>query len=406
RPSYTLGGTGGGIAYNRDEFIAMLQRGLELSPVTSVLVERSIIGWKEFELEVMRDGADNVVIVCSIENIDPMGVHTGDSITCAPAMTLTDREYQQMRDASIRIIREVGVAAGGCNIQFAVDPDTGEQLVIEMNPRVSRSSALASKATGFPIARIGAKVAVGYTLDELPNDITRVTPASFEPVLDYVVVKVPRFAFEKFPTASPELTTQMKSVGEAMAIGRTFKEALQKGFRGLEIGRAGWMVGEGPIDDRLSNDDRETLIAAIRRPTPERLFQVKRALVAGITVEEIHEASRIDRWFLHQLAELVELEEEWIRHPLGQDDATDRAIIRTLKRAGFSDVQLADLRNTTEAQIRTLRHRLGLRPAYKTVDTCAGEFPSSTPYLYSSWDEENEAGPGDDKRETVIILGS
>src|SRR5690606_15262334 len=223
---------------------------------------------------------------------------------------------------------------------------------------------------------------------------------------DYVVVKVPRFAFEKFPTASPELTTQMKSVGEAMAIGRTFKEALQKGFRGLEIGRAGWMVGEGPIDDRLSNDDRETLIAAIRRPTPERLFQVKRALVAGITVEEIHEASRIDRWFLHQLAELVELEEEWIRHPLGQDDATDRAIIRTLKRAGFSDVQLADLRNTTEAQIRTLRHRLGLRPAYKTVDTCAGEFPSSTPYLYSSWDEENEAGPGDDKRETVIILGS
>ncbi len=406
RPSYTLGGSGGGIAYNRDEFIAMLQNGLELSPVTSVLVERSIIGWKEFELEVMRDGADNVVIVCSIENIDPMGVHTGDSITCAPAMTLTDREYQQMRDASIRIIREVGVAAGGCNIQFAVDPDTGEQLVIEMNPRVSRSSALASKATGFPIARIGAKVAVGYTLDELPNDITRVTPASFEPVLDYVVVKVPRFAFEKFPTASPELTTQMKSVGEAMAIGRTFKEALQKGFRGLEIGRAGWMVGEGPIDDRLSDDARETLLAAIRRPTPERLFQVKRALVAGITVEEIHDASRIDRWFLHQLAELVELEEEWIRHPLGQDATADGAILRTLKRAGFSDVQLADLRDSTETEIRALRHRLGLRPAYKTVDTCAGEFPSSTPYLYSSWDEENEAGPGDDKRETVIILGS
>ncbi len=406
RPSYTLGGTGGGIAYNRDEFVQMLQRGLELSPVHTVLVERSIIGWKEFELEVMRDGADNVVIVCSIENIDPMGVHTGDSITCAPAMTLADREYQQMRDASIKIIREVGVAAGGCNIQFAVDPETGEQLVIEMNPRVSRSSALASKATGFPIARIGAKVAVGYTLDELPNDITKVTPASFEPVLDYVVVKIPRFAFEKFPAASPELTTQMKSVGEAMAIGRTFKEALQKGFRGLEIGRAGWMVGDGPIDDRLSDTARATLLGAIRRPTPERLFQVKRALVAGISVEEVHEASQIDPWFLHQLAELVTLEEEWIAHPLGDDDGADRRVLRRLKRAGFSDAQLADLRDLPEATVRDRRHALGLRPAYKTVDTCAGEFPSSTPYLYSSWDEENEAGPGDDTRPTVMILGS
>jgi carbamoyl-phosphate synthase large subunit len=406
RPSFTLGGTGGGVAYNREEFTAMLARGLELSPVTSVLVERSIIGWKEFELEVMRDGADNVVIVCSIENIDPMGVHTGDSITCAPAMTLTDREYQQMRDSSIKIIREVGVAAGGCNVQFAVNPDTGEQLVIEMNPRVSRSSALASKATGFPIARIGTKVAVGYTLDELPNDITKVTPASFEPVLDYVVVKVPRFAFEKFPAASPELTTQMKSVGEAMAIGRTFKEAFQKGFRGLEIGRAGWMVGEGPIDDRLGDNERETLIAAIRRPTPERMFQIKRAMVAGVSVEEIYEASKIDRWFLHQLAELVEMEEEWIRHALGVDDDTDRRLILSLKRAGFSDLQLADLITAKEGEIRDLRHRLGLRPAYKTVDTCAGEFPSSTPYLYSSWDEESEAGPGNDTRETVIILGS
>ncbi len=348
RPSYTLGGTGGGIAYNRDEFMQMLQRGLELSPVHTVLVERSIIGWKEFELEVMRDGADNVVIVCSIENIDPMGVHTGDSITCAPAMTLTDREYQQMRDASLKIIREVGVAAGGCNIQFAVDPETGEQLVIEMNPRVSRSSALASKATGFPIARIGAKVAVGYTLDELPNDITKVTPASFEPVLDYVVVKIPRFAFEKFPAASPELTTQMKSVGEAMAIGRTFKEALQKGFRGLEIGRAGWMVGDGPIDDRLSDNDRATLLGAIRRPTPERLFQVKRALVAGISVEEVHDASQIDPWFLHQLAELVAMEEAWIAHPLGDDDTADRRMLRRLKRAGFADAQLADLRGLPE----------------------------------------------------------
>jgi carbamoyl-phosphate synthase large subunit len=406
RPSFTLGGSGGGIAYNRDEFVTMLGRGLELSPVGSVLVERSIIGWKEFELEVMRDGADNVVIVCSIENIDPMGVHTGDSVTVAPAMTLTDREYQQMRDASIAIIREVGVAAGGCNIQFAVNPETGEQLVIEMNPRVSRSSALASKATGFPIARIGTKVAVGYTLDELPNDITKVTPASFEPVLDYVVVKVPRFAFEKFPSASPELTTQMKSVGEAMAIGRTFKEAFQKGFRGLEIGRAGWMAGEGPLDDRLSDVARETLLAAVRRPTPERLFQVKRALVAGVSVDELHDASRIDRWFLHQLAELVEMEEQWIRHPLGKSDALDREAILAMKRAGFSDVQLADLKDRTEGELRALRHRLGLRPAYKTVDTCAGEFPSSTPYLYSSWDEENEAGPGSDTRETVIILGS
>ena len=406
RPSFTLGGTGGGIAYNREEFVTMVSRALALSPVHSVLVERSIIGWKEYELEVMRDGADNVVIVCSIENLDPMGVHTGDSITVAPAMTLTDREYQQMRDAAIKIIREVGVAAGGCNIQFAVDPDTGEQLVIEMNPRVSRSSALASKATGFPIARIGAKVAVGYTLDELPNDITKVTPASFEPVLDYVVVKIPRFAFEKFPAASPELTTQMKSVGEVMAIGRTFKEAFQKGFRGLEIGRAGWMVGDGPLDDRLSADDRATLLSAIRRPTPERLFQVKRALVAGVSVADLHDASGIDPWFLHQFAELVELEETWIRHRPGGDDVADRQLLRRMKRAGFSDIQLADLAGMTEDALRALRHRLGLRPAYKTVDTCAGEFPSSTPYLYSSWDEESEAGPGEDTRPTVIILGS
>ncbi len=404
RPSFTLGGTGGGIAYNREEFVAMLSRGLELSPVTSVLVERSIIGWKEFELEVMRDGADNVVIVCSIENLDPMGVHTGDSITVAPAMTLTDREYQAMRDASIKIIREVGVAAGGCNIQFAVDPATGEQLVIEMNPRVSRSSALASKATGFPIARIGTKVAVGYTLDELPNDITKVTPASFEPVLDYVVVKIPRFAFEKFPNAEPRLTTQMKSVGEAMAIGRTFKEALQKGFRGLETGRAGWVIGAGPIDDRLSAVDRETLLSAIRTPTPERLFQVKRALVAGVSVADLHDASGIDPWFLHQLAELVTLEEEWIAYAFGTDDAADRQMLRRLKRAGFSDWQLADLKELPEAELRATRHRLGLRPVYKTVDTCAGEFPSSTPYLYSCWDDETEAGP--DGRPTVIILGS
>src|SRR5919112_1269698 len=289
RPSFTIGGSGGGIAYNREEFEVLVRRGLELSPVGSVLVERSVIGWKEFELEVMRDGADNVVIVCSIENLDPMGVHTGDSITVAPAMTLTDREYQVMRDAAIRIIREIGVAAGGCNIQFAVDPATGEQLVIEMNPRVSRSSALASKATGFPIARIGTKVAVGYTLDELPNDITKTTPASFEPVLDYVVVKIPRFAFEKFPAADPTLTTQMKSVGEAMAIGRTFKEAFQKGLRGLEIDRPGWAIGARPIDDRLPDETIESLRGALRQPTPERIFQVKYALQLGIGIPAIAE---------------------------------------------------------------------------------------------------------------------
>src|SRR5512145_1802459 len=289
RPSFTLGGTGGGIAWNREEYEALVRRGLDASPVGSVLVERSVIGWKEFELEVMRDGADNVVIICSIENLDPMGVHTGDSITVAPAMTLTDREYQRMRDAAIRIIREVGVEAGGCNIQFAVDPRTGEQLVIEMNPRVSRSSALASKATGFPIARIGTKLAVGFRLDELPNDITKTTPASFEPVLDYVVVKIPRFAFEKFPTADPTLTTQMKSVGEVMAIGRTFKEAFQKGLRGLEADRPGWVIGATPADDRLQDGGIGTVRAALHTPTPERIFQLRRALELGVPPEEISE---------------------------------------------------------------------------------------------------------------------
>jgi carbamoyl-phosphate synthase large subunit len=419
RPSYTLGGTGGGIAYNREEFETMLRRGLELSPVGSVLVERSIIGWKEFELEVMRDGADNVVIVCSIENLDPMGVHTGDSITVAPAMTLSDREYQLMRDAACKIIREVGVEAGGCNVQFAVNPATGEQLVIEMNPRVSRSSALASKATGFPIARIGTKLAVGFRLDELPNDITKTTPASFEPVLDYVVVKIPRFAFEKFPSADSRLTTQMKSVGEVMAIGRTFKEALQKGFRGLEIGRAGWDIGETPLDDRLSDTSREGLLAAIRTPTPERLFQVKRALLAGISVAAIAECSRIDPWFVAQLAELVEAEHEWTAGrreswTAGEGEAQPSSpavepsdevrALRGMKRLGFSDRQLAELSGVTEKQMRDQRHSLGIRPAYKMVDTCAGEFPSVTPYLYSSYDEENEIGPQGDK--TVIILGS
>ena len=352
----------------------------------------------------MRDGADNVVIVCSIENLDPMGVHTGDSITVAPAMTLSDREYQAMRDAAIRIIREVGVAAGGCNIQFAVSPETGEQLVIEMNPRVSRSSALASKATGFPIARIGTKVAVGYRLDELPNDITKVTPASFEPVLDYVVVKIPRFAFEKFPAADPTLTTQMKSVGEVMAIGRTFKEALQKGLRGLESDRIGWTTGQTPSEDRLEDGEVETVRAALRRPTPERIFQLRRALELGVSVADIYERSGIDPWFIAQLEDLLQAERDWTGRAAPADDRAEAAALRRMKRLGFSDRQLALLDDVPEEDVRRRRLALGIRPAYKTVDTCAGEFPSKTPYLYSSYDEENESGPAGDK--TVVILGS
>jgi len=399
RPSFTLGGTGGGVAYNRAEFEEMVERALDLSPVHSTLIERSVLGWKEFELEVMRDRRDNVVIVCSIENLDPMGVHTGDSITVAPAMTLTDREYQRMRDAAIAIIREIGVEAGGCNIQFAVNPADGEMLVIEMNPRVSRSSALASKATGFPIARIGTKLAVGYTLDELPNDITKTTPASFEPVLDYVVVKVPRFAFEKFPTADFRLTTQMKSVGEAMAIGRTFKEAFQKGLRALEIGRPGWVTGATLADDRLTSDSPEDVRVALHTPTPERIFQIKRALRAGLTVDDIAKASGIDPWFLYQMDELVEAE-RWFA-ALAKPEQAD---LRRMKRLGFSDRQLAALRDTTEAVIREQRWTLGIHPAYKTVDTCAGEFPSSTPYLYSSYDDENESEPLG--AQGIVILGS
>ncbi len=399
RPSFTLGGSGGGIAYNREEFEDIVQRGLDESPTTQVLVERSVLGWKEFELEVMRDHDDNVVIVCSIENIDPMGVHTGDSITVAPAMTLTDREYQVMRDAACAVIREVGVAAGGCNIQFAVNPRDGEMLVIEMNPRVSRSSALASKATGFPIARIGAKLAVGYRLDEIRNDITRTTPASFEPVLDYVVVKVPRFAFEKFPNASPYLTTQMKSVGEAMAIGRTFKEAFQKGIRALEIGRPGWSTGVRPLDDRLTDDSPEALRGALRQPTPERIFQVKRALERDISVRELYELTAIDPWFLEQLRELVDAE-RWYSalDKVGADE------IRRMKRFGFSDAQLGAIRGEAEQDVRERRWKLGVRPAYKMVDTCAGEFPSETPYLYSCYDEESEAPRSG--RKSVVILGS
>jgi carbamoyl-phosphate synthase large subunit len=399
RPSFTLGGSGGGIAYNREEYEAIVRRGLDLSPVKQVLIERSLLGWKEFELEVMRDSADNVVIVCSIENFDPMGVHTGDSITVAPAMTLTDREYQVMRDAACAIIREIGVAAGGCNIQFAVNPTNGEMVVIEMNPRVSRSSALASKATGFPIARIGAKLAVGYRLDEVPNDITKTTPASFEPVLDYVVVKCPRFAFEKFVASDPRLTTQMKSVGESMAIGRTFKEAFQKALRALETGRPGWAIGATPADDRLTDDDAATLRAALRQPTPERVFQLKRAMLAGFSVEEIHELSAVDPWFLHQLRELIEAERAYAA--LGAVESTD---LRRMKRLGFSDRQLAALRGESEGDVRARRWALGVRPAYKMVDTCAGEFPSATPYLYGSYDEESEAPRSG--RKSVVILGS
>ncbi|GAC1414699.1 MAG: carbamoyl-phosphate synthase large subunit [Gemmatimonadaceae bacterium] len=399
RPAFTLGGTGGGIAYNTKEFEETVRRGLDLAPVSQVLIERSVIGWKEFELEVMRDGADNVVIVCSIENLDPMGVHTGDSITVAPAMTLTDREYQIMRDAAVAVIREIGVEAGGCNIQFAINPDDGEMLVIEMNPRVSRSSALASKATGFPIARIGTKLAVGYRLDEIPNDITGTTPASFEPVLDYVVVKCPRFAFEKFRAADPRLTTQMKSVGESMAIGRTFKEAFQKALRALETGRPGWTVGQTLADDRLDDDALETLRGSLRQPTPERIFQVKHALQEGISIDEVYELTGIDRWFLAQMMELLEAERAFAALKSIDQDA-----LRQMKRMGFADRQLADLRGESEVHARARRLGFGIVPAYKMVDTCAGEFPSATPYLYSSYDEESEA-PKTGKQ-SVVILGS
>ena len=399
RPAFTLGGSGGGIAYNRAEYEAIVRRGLEESPISQVLIERSLIGWKEYELELMRDSADNVVIVCSIENIDPMGVHTGDSITVAPAMTLSDREYQVMRDAAIKVIREVGVEAGGCNIQFAVNPENGDMVVIEMNPRVSRSSALASKATGFAIARIGTKLAVGYRLDEIPNEITRTTPASFEPVLDYVVVKVPRFAFEKFPGANPVLTTQMKSVGESMAIGRTFKEAFQKGLRALETGRAGWDVSVRPEDDRVADDSLNAVETVLGIPVPERVFQIKRGLLLGSSIEDLHRRTGIDPWFLRQLAELVDAERAY-----ASLDVVDASALRRMKQMGFADLQLARLRGENEATVRERRWAMGLRPSFKMVDTCAGEFPSNTPYLYSTYDEETES-PRSGRR-SVVILGS
>ena len=399
RPSFTLGGTGGGIAYNQKDFEDQVKKGLDASPITEVLIDQSVIGWKEYELEVVRDGIDNVIVVCSIENFDPMGVHTGDSITVAPAQTLTDVEYQRMRDAAIAIIREIGVEAGGCNIQFAVNPDDGEMLVIEMNPRVSRSSALASKATGFPIARIGAKLAVGYHLHELPNDITKTTPASFEPVLDYVVVKVPRFAFEKFPEVDDTLGVQMKSVGETMAIGRTFRSAWQKGFRGLETGRHGWVTSERLKDDGLTGEDRESLLVALRRPTPHRPFQIKRALEAGLGVHEIFAATKIDPWFLDQLVQCVEWEKRY-----AEAEKVTTELLRHMKREGFSDLQLAALRGEEESDVRERRWDRGIRPTYNVVDTCAGEFPAETPYYYSSYEDETESEPSD--REKVVILGS
>jgi carbamoyl-phosphate synthase large subunit len=399
RPAFTLGGSGGGVAYNIEEYEEIVKRGLAESPISQVLIERSLLGWKEFELEVMRDKDDNVVIVCSIENLDPMGVHTGDSITVAPSMTLTDREYQRMRDAAVAVIREIGVEAGGCNIQFAVNPADGELIVIEMNPRVSRSSALASKATGFPIARIGTKLAVGLRLDEIPNDITKTTPASFEPVLDYVVVKCPRFAFEKFPGADPRLTTQMKSVGESMAIGRTFKEAFQKGLRALENGRTGWSVAPRLEDDRLPDDTLDSLRSALRQPTPERIFQIKRGMLAGLTDDELYELTSVDPWFLGQLRELLDAEQAFAA--LGTITVAD---MRRIKAFGFSDAQLAAARGEPESALRALRWKLGVRPVFKMVDTCAGEFPSSTPYLYSSYDEEDEAPRSG--RKSVVILGS
>jgi carbamoyl-phosphate synthase large subunit len=399
RPSFTMGGTGGGIAYNRPEFEEQVRSGLALSPVHEVLIDRSVIGWKEFELEVMRDHADNVVIICSIENFDAMGVHTGDSITVAPAQTLSDVEYQKMRDAAIAIIREIGVEAGGCNVQFAVNPADGDLLVVEMNPRVSRSSALASKATGYPIARIGAKLAVGYSLDELSNSITRTTPASFEPVLDYVVVKFPRFAFEKFPSADPTLGVQMKAVGESMAIGRTFKQAWQKAIRALEIDRPGWELGRTLAEDRLKDDSIESLKAGLRRPTPERPFQIKRALLAGLTISEVSELTHVDPWFIAQLAEMVGAEKHY-----SALEEVDRKELRRMKRLGYSDVQLGTLRGESEREVRERRWSMDLHPVYNRVDTCAGEFPAHTPYLYSTYAEENEAEPSE--RRKVMILGS
>jgi len=392
RPSYTMGGLGSGFAHTKAELIRMVANGLQQSPTHEVLLEESILGWKEYELEMMRDNADNVVVVCSIENVDPVGVHTGDSITVAPALTLTDREYQRLRDIGIDIIRSVGVDTGGCNIQFAVDPATGRIIVIEMNPRVSRSSALASKATGFPIAKIAAKLALGYRLDEIPNDITRVTPASFEPTLDYVVVKVPRFAFEKFPLADRSLTTTMKSVGEAMALGRNFSQALNKALRSLE--QRGSSFHWGPLQHK-----KDELLAIAKVPTDGRIITVQQALRAGATVDEVYQATGIDPWFVDQIALINEVADE-----VARASTLTPEVMRLAKEHGLSDTQVAELRRTTEADIRVIRHEMDIRPVYKTVDTCAGEFPAYTPYHYSSYDLSTEVAPSN--RRKIVILGS
>ncbi|MCI4567045.1 carbamoyl-phosphate synthase large subunit [Lysobacter sp. CFH 32150] len=398
RPSFTLGGSGGGIAYNKEEFEDIVKRGLELSPVGEVLVEESVLGWKEFEMEVVRDTADNCIIVCSIENFDAMGVHTGDSITVAPAQTLTDKEYQRLRDASIAVLRKIGVDTGGSNVQFGINAQNGRVVVIEMNPRVSRSSALASKATGFPIAKVAAKLAVGYTLDELRNEITGgATPASFEPTIDYVVTKIPRFAFEKFPQADARLTTQMKSVGEVMAMGRTFQESLQKALRGLETGK----VGLDPTGLDLGNeDDIAKLKRELKEPGPERMFHIGDAFRAGMSVEDVHALSFVDPWFLDQIEELIATEREVAAGGLA---ALDKRRMRALKRMGFSDARLAQIVGTDETALRTLRRTLGVRPVYKRVDSCAAEFATSTAYLYSTYEDECEAKPSN--RDKIIVLG-
>ncbi|MCI4677715.1 carbamoyl-phosphate synthase large subunit [Rhodoblastus acidophilus] len=404
RPSFTLGGTGGGIAYNKAEFIDIVERGIDASPTSEVLIEESVLGWKEYEMEVVRDKADNCIIICSIENIDPMGVHTGDSITVAPALTLTDKEYQIMRDASIAVLREIGVETGGSNVQFAINPANGRMIVIEMNPRVSRSSALASKATGFPIAKVAAKLAVGYTLDEIANDITGgATPASFEPTIDYVVTKIPRFAFEKFPGAEPILTTAMKSVGEAMAIGRNFAESLQKALRSLETGLSG--LDEIEIDGLGKGDDMNVLRAALGTPTPDRLLVVGQALRMGMSEAEIHEACKIDPWFIARIAEIVALESKVRRFGLPEDADN----LRMLKSAGFSDLRLASLTGRNESDVAALRRSLNVRPVFKRIDTCAAEFASPTAYMYSAYERPfagvlaDEARPSD--RTKVVILG-
>jgi carbamoyl-phosphate synthase large subunit len=395
RPAFTMGGTGGGIAYNQEEFELMAQVGIDASPVSQILIDQSLLGWKEYELEVMRDLADNVVIICSIENFDPMGIHTGDSITVAPAQTLTDKEYQRLRDMAIKIIREIGVETGGSNIQFAVNPVNGDVVVIEMNPRVSRSSALASKATGFPIAGIAAKLAVGYTLDEIKNDITKQTPASFEPTIDYVVIKIPRFAFEKFPGSDSVLTTQMKSVGEAMAIGRTFNESFQKALRSLETGRAGW-----GCDKSEKLPSVEQIRAQLRTPNPERVYALRHAMQLGITNDEIYELTAIDPWFLDKLQQILEVEKFLKRTPLQQ---LTKEKMYEVKRNGFSDRQIAYATKTKEDEVRAYRQKLGIKPVYKTVDTCAAEFEAFTPYYYSTYEEETEVLPTDKPK--VMILG-